>query len=137
MSFLWNAGAYALVIKVDVRSLYASSYGRMGSVQWYTSKLGLVLDQRNSSGNWARLIIPEMPNVTIGLNQNPASGSYGNTGTEVTTFVVSNFQAAVQNLRQSRVNVYNIFQPANGMWLGFFNDPDGNVFGLRQNPPGF
>lgn len=128
-------GEYGVVSKVDVADIHAS-------LQWYETRLGLVHDPRfDVPGWWAQLNVPNVGRTAIGLNRDPggahagegAGASAGGGHGQVTTFVVSDIEAARDGLIQSGVQVGPIQTVPLGVKLAFFQDPDGNSYGLRQN----
>lgn len=120
------AGQYAFVEKVEVSNMDQS-------VDWYTSKLDLVVDPRfTSNPSWRQLNMPGLPRVAMGLSATTHTPSSGGA---VATFVVADIQAARQTLIDRGVDVSPIQDVGQGVLLAFFNDPDGNGLGLRQNSP--
>ena len=114
-------GEYAFVAKVNVSDLDLA-------VAWY-ERIGLVLNPDFQTPTWRQMIDPNDPNVNIGLNLDAQ-----NTGTAgaVSTFVVVDIVAARDALIAVGVNVgpISVYPPVH---MCFFNDPDGNMLGLRQN----
>lgn len=119
-------GKFSFVVKLNVSDLGAS-------VAWYEQKLKLVHDPRyDVPGWWAQLNVPEVPGLAIGLNKGaPVKGS------DTPTLVVPDIAAARDALLAEGVSVGPIQTVPPGVQLAFFNDPDGNELGLRQNPPQF
>lgn len=116
-------GDYAFVTKMDVSDLDKSA-------NWYEQRLGLVHDARFDTPTWRQFSVPGIARVAIGLNRDPAGvGSGGSVG----TFVVSNISAARHGLIEHGVDVGAIIDVGHGVQLAFFQDPDGNALGLRQN----
>ena len=115
-------GDYAVVSRINVKSI-------KDSLEWYKSKLGFEHDPRFDSPNWSQLTIG-IDNVAIGLNQQKFTGS----GKTVLTFVTDDIQAARESLIKRGVKVSEIENAGQGVSLVFFEDIDGNLLGLRQNP---
>ena len=118
-------GEYAFVAKVNVSNLAAS-------LEWYESKLGLIPDPSFQTATWAQLNLPGIPQVAIGLSVAPQG--IGTAGA-VSTFVVDDITAASNGLIEQGVQVGPITNVGDGVLLCFFQDPDGNTLGLRQNSP--
>lgn len=116
-------GEHAFVSKVDVSDLDASA-------AFYGKKLGLVPDEKYNTPTWRQFRV--LPRVAIGLNVNP--GGVG-TGGAVATLVVDDIVQARNGLHKQNVTVGPIFDAGHGVQLAFFEDPDGNSLGLRQNSP--
>ncbi len=114
---------YGFVVKVDVTDLDKS-------LEWYQDKLGFELDERHSAGSWRQLTIAELPNTALGLYLNPDGAGLGG---KKATFVVTDIEAARATLVQDGVEVDEIVELGNWVKLAFLRDPDGNVFGIRQN----
>lgn len=117
-----DVGEYAVVAKVDVSDINQS-------VDWYTSKLGLIEDPQYTGPTWRQFSAPGIANVAVGINYNPTGVG---TGGAVTTFVVSDIEQARQQLISNGVKVGPITPVGDGVALAFFDDPDGNQLGLRQ-----
>lgn len=116
-------GEYGLVIKIDVSDLEKS-------VNWYSEKLHLELDERYNAETWRQLNIPDVTNTAFGLYLNPEGIGKGG---KKATFVVNDIVAARNELIRNNVNVEEIINLGEWVKLAFFTDPDGNILGLRQN----
>lgn len=124
--WLANAQVSSFVAKVDVSDMNSA-------IQWYTNNLGLVLDPRFTTSNWAQLNLPNnSQSVAIGLNLNPSRSGSG-TGGATATFVVSDIVAESNALISAGINVSPVTNVGDGVCLAFFKDPDSNSLGLRQN----
>src|SRR5437588_856605 len=124
MSLRTVIGRFSFVMKVNVTDIDAS-------LKWYEDKLGMVHDPRyDVPGSWTQLSVPEMRGLAWGLNRGtPTKGS------DTPTFVVPDIEAARTALIAKGVKVSKINTVPAGVKLAFFDDPDGNQIGLRQNPP--
>lgn len=119
-------GEYGLLIKVNVSDLEQS-------VHWYTEKLNFQLEHRYNAQGWRQMCIPDIDNFAIGLHLNPeGAGTEG----KKATFVVKDIDLARKELINKGVAVDDISSLGDWVKLAFFKDPDGNVFGLRQNLSG-
>lgn len=118
---------YAVVAKVNVANMDTA-------VNWYKTKLGCELNsQVTQDPAWRQLYIPNLPTIVqIGLYQSPKVG----TGSAAFTFVVKDIKSARNDLEGRGVTVSSIIDVGQGVQLAFFNDPDGNKLGLRQNSNG-
>lgn len=116
---------YGFVVKVDVTDLDRS-------LQWYKDKLGFSVDERHTAGSWRQLTLPELPNTALGLYLNPDGAGLGG---KKATFVVTDIEAVRQSLVRDGVEVDEIVNLGDWVKLAFLRDPDGNVFGIRQNLP--
>lgn len=114
----------SIVLRVDVSDIDAS-------VEWYTEKLGMRISSKYQTEEWVELTRADLGNVTLGLFWDEEAMG---TDFEVINFVVANLQAARQELIDKGVEVDDIEESDNGIQLAFFEDPDGNLFALRQNP---
>lgn len=114
---------YGLVVKVDVTDLDRS-------LEWYKEKLGFQLDGRHSAGTWRQLTLSGLPNTALGLYLNPDGAGLGG---KKATFVVTDIAVARDGLLRAGVEVDEVVQLGDWVKLAFFRDPDGNVFGIRQN----
>lgn len=124
MTFDAIFGSAGFVSKLDVSDLDAS-------IEWYSGKLGLTLDPNYRTAQWAQMNIPGIPGMAIGLWE---GGSVG-TGGSVPTFVVDDIAAVRESLIASGVDVGPVEDVGDGALLAFFQDPDGNQLGIRQNGP--
>ena len=121
---LKNIDAYSVVAKVDVSDMRQS-------VEWYESKLDLVVDERfDSNPKWRQLNVKGIQRFAVGLNLK-ADGV--GTGGAVTTFAVPDIESSRKELIARGVEVTEIVDVGQGVLLAFFSDPDGNSLGLRQN----
>jgi len=123
MSLAGLLSEYGFVVKVDVTDLDQS-------LKWYQDNLGFRLDDRYSAGSWRQLIIDELPNTAIGLYLNPDGAGLGG---KKATFVVTDIEAVRNILVRSGVEVDEIVELGDWVKLAFLRDPDGNVFGIREN----
>ncbi len=123
MSFIDMVGAFGTVIKIDVANLDRS-------VEWYTEKLGLVEEEKFREYNWRQLAVPGSHDMVFGLLLNP-EGVEG--GIKKVTFVVKDLEGARDKLIENGIDVDEIKTLGDWVRLAFFRDPDGNIFGLRQN----
>jgi len=114
---------YGFIVKVDVTDLEKS-------LEWYKNKLGFQLDKRYSAGSWRQLTLSSLPNTALGLHLNPDGAGLGG---KKATFVVTDIEAARNGLVGAGVDVDEIVQLGDWVKIAFFRDPDGNVFGIRQN----
>ncbi len=112
-----------VVIKMDVSDVGAS-------VRWYTSVLGC-LDPSFQTHDFAQLALPGRDGVHLGLFLNP--GNLGSKG-QVTTFLVSNIEAAILLLEAHGISIGPKTWPGLGVCVVEFADPDGNRLAVRQNP---
>lgn len=119
------AKEYAFVAKIDVSNLDKSS-------EWYQKNLGLVPDIRYDTPSWRQFNLPDLKRVALGLNFDATNVG---TGGAVLTFVVDNIDDARQHLIENKVIVSDIIDVGHGVKLCFFQDPDRNSLGLRQNSP--
>ena len=117
-------GIHAMVIRVTVSDVKKSA-------NWYVRHLGLIATDEIYD-SWARLAVPGMPGLSVGLKRvSPPEGSGG----VVTTFVVKDIRASIAQLRSYGVTVEDPpRQLDGGIQLSFLEDPDGNVLAIRQNP---
>jgi catechol 2,3-dioxygenase-like lactoylglutathione lyase family enzyme len=115
---------FGVVCKIDVSNLDTST-------GWYTEKLGLVVDPRFKTSTWEQLNVPGVQGAAVGLNLD--RGGVGSGGA-VLTFVVPDIKQVREQLDKDGVAVGPIEDAGDGVYLAFFNDPDGNQLGLRQNP---
>jgi glyoxylase I family protein len=115
---------YAFVARVEVTDMQKS-------VDWYTSKLDLEVDERYlGNPRWRQLNLPGIGRVAIGLWQaNDAAASGG----AVATIVVTDVDAARSDLIGHGVSVGAILEVGQGVRLCYFRDPDGNQLCLREN----
>jgi predicted enzyme related to lactoylglutathione lyase len=116
-------GDFGTVIKIDVSNLEHS-------VEWYSDKLQLTEDKKFREDIWRQLSMPGPSKMAFGLLLNPEGVVEG---TKKATFVVTDLERARQNLIDKGVEVDEIKTLGEWVRLAFFCDPDGNVFGLRQN----
>lgn len=123
MSLAGLLDEYGFVVKIDVTDLDRS-------LKWYQDKLGFQLDERYSAGSWRQLIIDELPNTAIGLYLNPDGAGLGG---KKATFVVTDIEGLRNHLLRAGVEVDEIIELGDWVKLAFFRDPDGNVFGIREN----
>ncbi len=114
---------YGFVVKVDVTDIDRS-------LKWYRDKLGFQLDEQHSAGPWRQLTIPELPNTALGLYLNPDGAGLGG---KKATFVVTDIELARDRLVRAGVEVDEIVELDEWVKLAFLRDPDGNIFGIRQN----
>ena len=114
---------YGFVVKVDVTDLDRS-------LAWYREKLGFEVDERYSAGSWRQLTLPELPNTALGLYHNPDGAGLGG---KKATFVVKDIDALRDSLIREGVEVDEVVELGEWVKLAFLKDPDGNVFGIRQN----
>ncbi len=114
---------YGFVVKVDVTDLDRS-------LAWYQEKLGFKLDDKHSAGSWRQLTLDALPHTALGLYLNPDGAGLG--GKKV-TFVVTDIKSVRENLLANGVDVDDIADLGDWVKLAFFRDPDGNVFGIREN----
>ncbi|SFD88425.1 lactoylglutathione lyase [Chitinophaga sp. CF118] len=114
---------YGLVVKVDVSNLE-------NSIEWYTDKLGLIVNPNYQTSTWTQLIIPGIVKSEIGLNVNAQNAGSGG---ENTTFVVNDIIATKKKLESEGIKVSSIQNAGDGVLLAYFSDPDDNSLGLRQN----
>lgn len=125
MSLTSLIGEYSVVIKIEVSNLERST-------DWYVNKLQLEVDTAFDAQTWRQLIIPDNPNVVIGLHLNQGGDGVG--GKKV-TFVVTDIRVAHEALLRQGVDVQPVVDIEGSVKLAFFEDPDGNVLGLRENIP--
>jgi glyoxylase I family protein len=116
---------YAFIMKLDVSNLEESA-------RWYKDRLGLIHDPRFDTPTWRQFNLPDIKRVAIGLNVDPPKVG---TGGAVATFIVEDIVASREALTRQDIQVGPILDPGHDVKLCFFNDPDGNALGLRQNPP--
>ncbi|HWM92743.1 MAG TPA: VOC family protein [Thermoanaerobaculia bacterium] len=124
-------GQYAFVAKVAVSNMD-------NSVQWYTTKLDFVVDRRFvANPYWMQLNMPGLPRVAMGLSADTPYTSSPHPGPDpVATFVVADIKLARQTLIDRGVDTMSKIQDVGqGVYLAFFQDPDKNWLGLRQNSP--
>jgi len=114
---------YGFVVKVDITDIERST-------AWYSDTLGFKPDERFSAGPWRQMTLDGVPNTAIGLLVNPDGAGLG--GKKV-TFVVQDIDEARNRLLRAGVEVDEIETLGDWVKLAFFRDPDGNVFGIRQN----
>jgi putative ubiquitin-RnfH superfamily antitoxin RatB of RatAB toxin-antitoxin module/catechol 2,3-dioxygenase-like lactoylglutathione lyase family enzyme len=114
---------YGFVVKVDVTDLERS-------LAWYEEKLGFKLDDNHSAGSWRQLTLDALPNTALGLFLNPDGAGLGG---KKATFVVTNINAVREALVSDGVDVDEVVQLGEWVKLAFLRDPDGNVFGIREN----
>jgi hypothetical protein len=128
------AGQYAFVAKVAVSNMD-------NSVQWYTTMLDFVVDPRFGANQyWMQLNMPGLPSVAMGLSANPNDPPYTSSthpGPDpVATFVVADLtEARLTLIERGVTSMGPIINPGQGVLLAFFQDPDKNWLGLRQNSP--
>ena len=123
MSLSGLLSEYGFVVKIDVTDLDRS-------IAWYRDKLGFELDERYSAGSWRQMTLADLPNTALGIYVNPDGAGLG--GKKV-TFVVEDIEAVRNGLVRAGVEVDDIQRLGDWVRLAFFRDPDGNVFGIRQN----
>ena len=115
-------GEYSIVVKMDVSDLKASS-------DWYQNKLDLMPEPQFNSPDWRQFIFTDMPNVSIGLHENPEkSGSGG----DAFTIVVKDIDSARMQLLSKGVDISEDTEVGCGVILAYFDDPDGNHLVIRQ-----
>lgn len=114
---------YGFIVKVDVTDLDRS-------LAWYQQQLGFEVDERYSAGSWRQLTLPELPNTALGLYHNPDGAGLGG---KRATFVVKDIDTLRDSLIRGGVEVGEVVQLGDWVKLAFLKDPDGNVFGIRQN----
>ncbi len=112
-----------VLVKVSVRDVVVAK-------NWYVQNLGFKVESTYSD-TWVRLSIPPT-STEYGLSKD---GQTGDSGAQVTTFIVPDIVAARNQLIANRVNVGPIENPGDGVQQAFFKDLDGNGLGIRQNPP--
>lgn len=119
-----SRGVHAVVVRLTVSDVKKSA-------DWYVRHLGLIATDELYD-NWARLEVPGMPGLSIGLKRvDPPEGSGG----VVTTFVVKDIRGTIARLRAQDIDVEDPpRQLDGGIQLAFLTDPDGNVLAVRQNP---
>ncbi|WP_299008096.1 VOC family protein [uncultured Shewanella sp.] len=120
-----NKSEIGFVAKIDVSSMAKS-------IQWYTEKLDLEIDPRFEGPYWNQLNIKNMKRFALGLSLAKPGRGIGS-GQAVMTFVVDNIEDAKVDLEAKNVVVSEIKDVGQGVKLAFFNDPDKNALGLRQN----
>ena len=123
MSLSGLLSEYGFVVKVDVTDIDRS-------IAWYEDKLGFKVDERYSAGTWRQLTLDGLPNTALGLMLNPQGAGLG--GKKV-TFVVEDIEVLRNDLLGAGVEVDEIETLGEWVKIVFFRDPDGNVFGIRQN----
>lgn len=123
MNFLEMMGDFSTVIKIDVSNLSRSE-------KWYAECLGLKVDEHFNAATWRQMIVPGPGNMAFGLLLNPEGVKEG---IKRATFVVKNIEKSRAALIENGVDVDDIITLDDWVRLAFFRDPDGNVFGLRQN----
>lgn len=114
---------YGFVVKVDVTDLDRS-------LKWYKEKLGFELDDQHSAGSWRQLTLDALPNTALGLYLNPDGAGLGG---KKATFVVTNIDKVRESLYRDGVDVDEVVELGGWVRLAFLRDPDGNVFGIREN----
>ena len=124
MSLIDVLGEYAFIAKLDVSNLKMSA-------DFYENVLGLVHDPRFDTDKWMQFNVPNINQVAVGLWESDNVG----TGGSVPTFVVTDIQAAGNYLTEQGIAVSPIQDVGEGVFMAFFDDPDGNTLGLRQNSP--
>lgn len=123
MSLSGLLSEYGFVVKIDVTDLDRS-------IAWYRDKLGFELDERYSAGSWRQMTLADLPNTALGIYVNPDGAGLG--GKKV-TFVVEDIEEVRDRLLRAGVEVDEIESLGDWVKIAFFRDPDGNVFGIRQN----
>lgn len=123
MSLSGQLSEYGFVVKIDVTDLDRS-------IAWYRDKLGFQLDERYNAGPWRQMTLDDIPNTALGLLVNPDGAGLG--GKKV-TFVVEDIEEVRNRLLRAGVEVDEIESLGDWVKLAFLRDPDGNVFGIRQN----
>jgi putative ubiquitin-RnfH superfamily antitoxin RatB of RatAB toxin-antitoxin module/catechol 2,3-dioxygenase-like lactoylglutathione lyase family enzyme len=123
MSFSGMLSEYGFVVKVDVTDIERS-------IAWYRDKFGFKLDERFSAGSWRQMTLDGLPHTALGLFVNPDGAGLG--GKKV-TFVVEDIEEVRNRLLRAGVEVDEIEMLGDWVKLAFLRDPDGNVFGIRQN----
>ena len=126
MSLAGLLSDYGFVVKVDVTDLDRS-------LRWYQDKLGFKLDDRHSAGSWRQLTLDALPNTALGLLLNPDGAGLGG---KKATFVVTDIDAVRESLVRNGVDVDEVVVLGEWVKLAFLRDPDGNVFGIRENISG-
>lgn len=125
------AGQYAFVAKVAVSDMDRS-------VKWYKTMLDFVEDHRFAANPyWTQLNMPGLARVAMGLSAHtPYTASPSSAPDPVATFVVADIKQARQALIDRGVDTMGqIEDVGQGVYLAFFQDPDKNWLGLRQNSP--
>jgi len=116
---------YGLVAKLDVRDLKVS-------LEFYVQKLGLTNDLRWQVPDvWAQVYYPNNPRAWIGLNK--TAQPVTNQGSTI-TFLVRDIKEARARLQAEGIEVSEIEEAPGDVLLCFFQDPDQNSLGLRQDP---
>jgi len=126
MSLAGLLSDYGFVVKVDVTDLDRS-------LKWYQEKLGFEVDEKHSAGSWRQLTLDALPNTALGLYLNPEGAGLGG---KKATFVVTNIDALRNSLVRDGVDVDEVLELGDWVKIAFFRDPDGNVFGIRENVNG-
>ena len=123
MNLVDMIGDFGTVIKIDVSDLERSA-------KWYSECLGLTVDDHFNADKWRQMVVPGPGNMAFGLLHNPEGVQEG---IKKATFVVIDIEGARSALIDKGVDVEEIVTLDDWVRLAFFRDPDGNVFGLRQN----
>jgi lactoylglutathione lyase len=76
------------------------------------------------------MTLADLPNTALGIYVNPDGAGLG--GKKV-TFVVDDIERVRDGLLRAGVEVDEIESLGDWVKIAFFRDPDGNVFGIRQN----
>lgn len=123
MSLSGMLSEYGFIVKVDVTDLNRS-------LAWYQDKLGFKVDERYSAGSWRQLTLEDLPNTALGLYLNPDGAGLGG---KRATFVVRDIEEVRNRLLRAGVEVDEIAMLGDWVKLAFLRDPDGNIFGIREN----
>lgn len=123
MSLAGLLSDYGFVVKVDVADLDRA-------LTWYQDNLGFKLDDKHSAGSWRQLTLDALPHTALGLYLNPDGAGLGG---KKATFVVTDIEAVRDGLIQKGVEVDEVVKLGDWVKLAFLRDPDGNVFGIREN----
>lgn len=112
-----------VLVKVSVSDVAVAT-------NWYVRNLGFKVESTYSD-TWARLSI-QGTGTEYGLSKD---GHTGDSGAQVTTFIVPDIAAARNQLIANGVDVGPIEDPGDGVQQAFFKDLNGNSLGIRQNSP--
>jgi predicted lactoylglutathione lyase len=120
---------YAFISKIEVSDINKS-------VLWYEN-LGFERDTRYDVKDvWTQMTMG-IPNTVIGLSQVSKETKPKGTGGGVLTFVVENIHETVKKLEKLKISVSGIYSykvsETKEVLMAFFNDPDNNTLGIREN----